>query len=110
MNPERYTNEHGKECWRNVTTGTPMDALEFHKCEDRDDEDRQWALFTNIGDITVVDRMTGFGWRDVETGYRDMEKKFWLASGGCDARNCGAQTIGEVIQFVKDNANTCVGI
>lgn len=59
--------------------------------------------------ITVLDRMTGFGYRDTETGYRDEEGKFWLASGGYDVRDCPEFTIQEAIAFVKHFANTCVG-
>ena len=110
MSPIKYTNEHNNEVWRNVMGCTPMVLLSFHECDNNLPGDRQWALFTDLGNITVVDRMTGFGWRDVETGYRDMSGKFWLASGGYDARKCGLETFAEVVEWVKLNANTCVGI
>jgi hypothetical protein len=45
-----------------------------------------------------------------ETGYRDPEGKFWLASGSLDVRNFGVFTVGEAIEWVKDRANTCVGV
>lgn len=56
----------------------------------------------------MIDRMTGFGWRDVETGFRDKDGQFWLASGGLDVRYSGYKTIGEAIQWIKDRANTCI--
>ena len=71
--------------------------------------DRQWALHTNLGSLTVLDRMTGFGWRDTETGYRDPDGKFWLASGMRDVRRSKAVTTQDAIDWVKRYANTCVG-
>ena len=59
--------------------------------------------------ISVVDRLTGFGWRDVETGYRDENDNFWLASGGFDIRDCTELTIEEAILKIKQNANSCIG-
>ena len=73
------------------------------------DGDTQIALHTNLGSLTVVDRLTGFGWRDVETGYRDTSGEFWLASGNQDVTMSGAKTMGEAIEWVKERANTCLG-
>lgn len=42
-----------------------------------DNNDIQWAFHTNLGSLTVFDRLTGFGWRDIESGYRDTEDNFW---------------------------------
>ena len=60
--------------------------------------------------ITILDRMTGFGWRDIETGYKDIDGKFWLASGNFDIREYPELTIKEAIAFIKKNANNCKGI
>lgn len=99
---------HGQECFRGATLETTFDPELFHKIEGSDDDDNvQYALHTDIGSLTVLDRMTGFGWRDTETGFRDMDGKFWLASGGVDVTRSGAKTLGEAIEFVKRNANTC---
>lgn len=73
------------------------------------DGDKQIALHTNLGSLTVLNRMTGFGWRDVETGYRDTNGEFWLASGNQDVTMSGVKTIGEAIKWVKERANTCIG-
>lgn len=79
----------------------------FHKVDmPWSDGNRQWALHADIGSLTVLDRMTGFGWRDIETGYRAPNGDFWLASGGCDVRESGANTIGEAIDWVKRRSNT----
>ena len=59
--------------------------------------------------ISVVDRLTGFGWRDVETGYRDEGGSFWLASGGFDIRDYPELSREEAILKIKQNANTCIG-
>jgi hypothetical protein len=109
---EKYINEHGKECYRGVETFTPFDALDFHEVPNQMDDDRQWALHTNLGTLTVLDRITGYvgGIRDTETGYRDQDRKFWLASGMLDVRKSGAKTMQDAIDWVKDNANNCIGI
>jgi hypothetical protein len=64
------------------------------------------------GRITILDRLTGWGCgqRDTETGYRDQDNKFWLASGQFDIRSFPDLTIPEAINKIKDNANTCVGV
>ena len=106
---EKYTNDYGKKCYRGVTFETVINGTDFHCVEVLEDQ-TQVALHTDIGSITVVDRMTGFGWRDIESGYRDIEGKFWLASGGCDVRCSGAKTMQEHVDWIKENANICVGV
>ena len=106
---EKYTNKYKKECYRGVTSDTPLDAMEFTIVPmDWAEDETQWALYTNLGSLTILDRMTGFGYRDIESGYRSPDGKFWLASGGCDVRNSGAVTMQEAIDWVKEHANTCV--
>jgi hypothetical protein len=63
------------------------------------------------GRISVLDRMTGFGWRDVETGYRCPSGQFWLASGGYDIRNHlhELNSDEEMVQWIIERANTCQG-
>lgn len=58
--------------------------------------------------ITVLDRLTGYGYnvRDIETGYRDEEGNFWLASGGFDIRDYPELSREEAILKIKQNANT----
>lgn len=114
---EKYTNEYGKECWKDATLETPFTADIFHDVEhkpsifDESDYDREYqvAFHSNLGSLTVLDRRTGFGWRDTETGYRCPDGKFWLASGMFDVRKSEAKTIGEAIEWVKKNANNCIG-
>ncbi len=103
---EKYTNDHGKECYRNATNESDFYFDLFHKVDHHFESDEQHALHTNLGSLTVLDRMTGFGHRDTETGYRDMDGNFWLASGMIDVRYSGCKTLGEAIAFVKNNANT----
>ena len=105
---EKYINEYEKPCYKGVSNDTKLSELEFYNVPPVLPEDLQVALHTNIGSLTVLDRLTGFGWRDTETGYRDTDGNFWLASGNFDVRYCGKETIGEAIQWVKDNANTCI--
>lgn len=109
--PEKYTNQWGKECWKGVTCDTPLDTTMFHTIthdEGSWDEEITQVLHTNLGSITILDRRTGFGYRDTETGYRDLEDYFWLASGMRDVLYSGCKTIGEAIEWVKHNANTCI--
>lgn len=107
---KKTINEHGKEVWVDTEFSDKFDASMFHEVDmSNREEDRQWALHTDIGSLTVLDRVTGFGHRDTETGYRAKDGRFWLASGYYDVRESGASTIGEAIQWVKDRANNCVG-
>ena len=113
MTIERYTNKFGKECYKGVKEDTHFKDLEFHEithtCAEHDEPDVEFVLHTNLGSLTVLNRMTGFGCRDTETGYRDPDGTFWLASGGYDVRVDSLGTIEEAIGWVKDHANTCVG-
>lgn len=77
-------------------------------CDGEDTLNR--ASIPNVGRFTVLDRMTGFGYRDVETGFKDMECKFWLASGDKDVRKYPDMSIEDAVNWVKCHANNCVGI
>jgi hypothetical protein len=59
--------------------------------------------------ITVLDRMTGFGHRDIETGFRDVDGRFWLASGDFDIRWYPQLNVNEAIYKIKKEANSCRG-
>lgn len=108
---EKYINEYGKECYRGATPDSPFSPELFHEVDmSWARGDTQVALHTNLGSLTVVDRLTGFGYRDVETGFRDLDGKFWLASGHCDVRFSNCLTLGEAIEWVKSMANICRGI
>jgi len=103
-------NEFGTPYYEGVLPSTRMIDMEFTHVPETSklfEEDKQIALHTNLGSLTVLDRMTGFGWRDVETGFRDTEGNFWLASGDCDVCLSGVLTIGAAIDWVKERANTC---
>ena len=106
---EKYINEYGKECYSDITEETILKDMEFHNVKSEYGDNIQYALHTNLGSLTVLNRMTGYGFRDTETGYRDPEGKFWLASGDLDVRESGAKTIKDAIEWVKSYANTCVG-
>lgn len=113
---EKYTNKLGKECWKGITADSEFSSEIFHEVPPSiydlaDDCDRnyQYAFHSDLGSLTVLDRLTGFGWRDIETGFRDPDGKFWLASGKLDVRASKCKTVGEAIKWVKDNANTCTG-
>lgn len=99
----------GREHYTGVEPETLMTELKFHEIRTHTGGDQQVALHTNLGSLTVVDRMTGFGHRDTETGFRDPEGKFWLASGMYDVRNSGAITIQDAIEWVKTHANIIQG-
>lgn len=68
------------------------------------------AYIDGVGRITVLDRMTGFGYRDIESGFKDLEGKFWLASGGFDIRSHADHgiTVSQAIEAIKTHANTCI--
>lgn len=113
---ESSINEAGKWEWTGLTPDTPFSASLFHDVEPHTpatseyEAEYQFAFHSNLGSITVLNRRTGFGYRDVETGYRDPDGVFWLASGGRDVRLAGCETVGAAIAWVKKNANACVGV
>jgi hypothetical protein len=107
---EKSVNKHGKDVYSGVTLDSPFTSCLFHEVAMEMSENIQFALHTNLGSITVLDRMTGYEYRDIETGFRDVDGKFWLASGNLDVRKSGVKTIGEAIEWIKKNANTCKGI
>ena len=107
-----YINEYGKKVFKGATLDTPFNSELFHEVP-AFETDTQVALHTNLGSLTVVDRLTGYAGyvRDIETGYQCKETGlFWLASGGFDVRKSEAKTLGEAIAWVKEHANSCVGI
>lgn len=115
---EKYINDYEKECYRGVEENTNFADLEFHLVKRESDKrlfygeepDTQFALHTNLGTLTVLDRMTGFGHRDTETGFRAPDGKFWLASGDYDVRDSGVSTISDAIEWVKKRTNNCIGV
>ena len=95
--------------WKYVEEDTPFDHSMFHEIGLSDGEDLQRVFHSGLGSITVFDRMTGFGFRDVESGFRDRDGKFWLASGNFDIIALDMPTFGEAIKMIKKYSNTCVG-
>lgn len=109
---EKTINECGKEVWSGVNGSEDFNDALFHEVDmSWAESDTQVAFHSNLGSITVLDRVTGFGdgMRDTETGYRDPDGKFWLASGWFDIRNQNCKTIAEAIDCIKRNANNCRG-
>jgi hypothetical protein len=80
------------------------------------DEDVLYSVMIENHRITVLDRMTGFGYRDIETGYcndpskRIDSKNMWIASGNFDIRDFPELSVSEAIAMIKSNANTLVGV
>jgi hypothetical protein len=115
------TNKQGKPFWIDANLTDEFSADLFHKVphsklaielaeELNREPDNQLAFHSNLGSITILDRMTGFSFgRDTETGYRAPDGKFWLASGMFDIRSKNVRTIGEAIDIIKDSANNCIG-
>jgi len=102
---ERQTHpESGRQFWVDATVNTHFDPALFEPIPDQFGTDRQWALHTDIGSLTVLDRMNGFGFRETETGFRAPDGAWWLASGNHDVRLSGALTLGEAIEWVKRNS------
>lgn len=115
---ELTINERGKRFWVGATTETEFNDSLFHEVDMSNpwldeigkEPDRQLAFHSDIGSITILDRMTGFSFgRDIETGYRDPDGKFWLASGQFNILAKNVSTIGEVIELIKASANNCIG-
>lgn len=79
------------------------------------DEDILYSAFVGNQRFTVLNRMSGFGWRDIETGYCDNylapleSPNMWIATG-FDIRNYPDATLEEAVQLIKNNANVCRGV
>lgn len=110
MEIEKYINEYKKECYLGIELTTPFNKDFFHDINLNYENDIQFAFHSELGIITVLDRMTGFGngIRDIETGYRDKNNNFWLASGNFDVRHQDCKTFGDAIELIKLCANTCI--
>ncbi len=109
---EKYINEFNKECYKGVKLESEFTADLFHYPEWQPSGNGEYSLafHSDFGSLTVLSRMTGFGWMDIETGYRDKDGLFWLASGNYDVRKSKCKTVGEAIEWVKKYANSCVGV
>ena len=91
---------------------TIADCKDLWRQERLGEDNEIFRIYVNDGSaITVLDRLTGYSGyvRDVETGFRDKDNRFWLASGNLDIRNFGDLTIKDAIDKIKRNANTCTG-
>lgn len=107
---DQYLNTNGILCYTDVKGDDLFDVELFQYIPETSDhfkEDFQVVFHSNLGSLTVLNRLTGFGYRDTETGYRAPNGDFWLASGGFDVRGSWAKTIQQAIDWVKSNANTC---
>lgn len=93
-----------------TVNGIEWDRHEYSLIDERE-PDISWHADVPGGHISIVDRMTGFGYgiRDIETGFRDTDGKFWLAAGMFDIRDFATDTIPEAIRRIKENSNICTG-
>lgn len=106
---KKTIHDNGKESWVGVELTDKFDISMFFDLNYSDD--LQKVLHTNLGSITILDRMTGYsgnGIRDTETGFRDIDGNFWLASCDFDVRTFNPETIGDAISIIKKGANTYV--
>lgn len=106
---KKIINSDNKEYWVDTELSSKIKFGMFCQVETLSD-DIQYALHTDIGSITIFERITGFGWLDVETGFRDTNGKFWLDSGNKNVMDSKCDTFGEAVEWIKNNANTCVGV
>lgn len=97
-----------------AVANTAMLDLDLFEVIDKDDDNKMKILrLGGVSCITILDRLTGWGCgdvRDVETGYKDHDGKFWLASGNFDVTKQGCVTVDNAITLIKANANTCVPV
>jgi hypothetical protein len=94
-----------------MTEATLVKDLNWTSEELMEGEDTIFRVHVpDVGRFTVLDRLTGFGHRDIETGFKDLENKFWLASGQKDIRDLPDFTITQAVDWVKRNANNCIGV
>lgn len=68
------------------------------------------SIIDGIGTISILDRMTGFSFygRDIETGFKDINGTFWLASfQRFDIRDYPDMNVIKAIHEIKKRSNTC---
>ena len=109
---ELTVNRYGKPFWIGVNQEDLIFEVNFHKVDlSLKSDDFQVAFHCSLGSITILDRMTGYGsgLRDVETGFRDVDGNFWLASGMFDIRKHLPMKFSEAVALIKKNANNCFG-
>ena len=105
----KIISEQGRAYWEGVTDSTCITDTHFEPVESPCPEDNQQVAFhSDLGSLTVLRRMTGFGWWDTETGFRDTHGNFWLASGNMDVRSIAPVSFATMVDWVKANADTCV--
>ena len=106
---EKCINKHGREHWKGVDEKSEFSSDLFHYPEYQGTHGFNVAFHSELGSLTVCERLTGYLEIVIESGFRAVDGEFWLASGGFDVRKSGASTVGEAIKWVKDNANTFIG-
>lgn len=80
------------------------------KIENRCEDDILYIAHTELGRFTILDRITGYGYRDIETGYKDENDLFWLVSGNFDIREFPDLKLDDAIYEIKMNSNNCKGV
>jgi hypothetical protein len=67
-------------------------------------------VFDGIHRFSVLDRMTGCGFRDTETALRSLDgSAFWLRMGSFDVRNYPELSIDDAIVLLKSDASDFCG-
>ena len=68
-----------------------------------------FLVSNNINErITILDYQAGYGYRDIETGYRDKQDNFWLAK--FDIRKYPEFNVDEAIALIKDKSSKLDGL
>ena len=74
------------------------------------DDNTIYSAFVGNQRFTVLDRMSGFGWREIETGYCDNylapleSPNMWIATG-LDIRDYPGLTLTEAVKLIKEKAD-----
>jgi hypothetical protein len=81
--------------------------LEWKEEKRCDGDNTLYVVHTDLGRITVLDRITGWGGglRGIETGYKDKDGRFWLALDRFDIRRFPNLTLDKAIELIKKEAN-----
>ena len=73
------------------------------------DSDTLYWCYIPCGRITVLDRETGFSFRrDIETGFKHSDGRFWLASGNFDIRQFPDLELCDAVEMIKRCANNYI--
>lgn len=63
------------------------------------------AFHFDLGRITVLDRMTGFGYRETETAFTPKSSALFYLAQGFDIREYPEMSLVDAVELIKEKAS-----